>query len=155
MISLTATLYWQPGKPWQTNTVFFSSPTLRSCCIYAICYTVNLIPMESASDLSLQRQGTALTSPRCVRFRGTKGVGEAAGEDGGKPGAWSTLPVLPAMTPGTLPPNPGRATLHSPPSTGRGIVPCHGANVAKMPKRKDCGTGWSVPAVFLKRMHWS
>lgn len=154
-ISLTATSVLAARQTPTYKHCFFSSPTLRSCCIYAIFYMVFLIPMESACDLSLWRQGTAITSHRCVHYGVTKGVWELAGEDSGRPGAWSTLTVLPATTPGALPPNPGRATPCSLLSTGRDIAPCCGANVANMPKRKHCGMGWSVPAVFLKGMHWS
>ena len=141
MISLTATFVLAARQTPMYKHCFFSSPTLCSCCLYAICYMVFLIPMESASDLSLQRQGTAVTPHRCVHYEGTRGVWESAGEDGGRSGAWSTLTVLPATTPGALPPNPGRAAPRSPPSTGRDIVLCRGANVAKMPKRKHCGMG--------------
>lgn len=97
--------------------------------------------MECASDLSLQRQGTAVTPHSSARHGETKGVWESAGEDGGRPGACSTLTVLPTATPGALPPNPDQAALRSPPSTGRGIALCHGANMANMPKRKHCGMG--------------
>lgn len=80
---------------------------------------VFLIPMESASDLSLQRQGTALTPHRCAHYEGSKGVWELTPEDGGRTGARSTHSVLPTVTIGTLPPNPPEATLSCPPSTGR------------------------------------
>lgn len=141
---------WQPGKPWHTNTAPFPLQQLHSCCICAICSMVFLIPMESASDLSLQRQGTALTPHRCAHNGGRKGVWELTGEDGGRTGAGSTLTFCPLWHLAHSHQSKVGPTLHRPPSTAR-TMSC----VTAMPKRKHCGMGWAIPAVFLKGMHWS
>lgn len=73
-ISLTATLVLAARQILTYKHLSFSSPTLRSCYTCWICSVVCLIPMESASDLSLQRQGTALALHRCAHHGGSKGV---------------------------------------------------------------------------------
>lgn len=60
MISLTATFVLAARQTLMYKYCWFSSPALPSCCIYAICCMVFLIPMENTSDFSLQRQCTAI-----------------------------------------------------------------------------------------------
>lgn len=132
--SLTATLVLAARQTLMYKHCFFSSPILCSCCIYAISYMAFLTPVESASDLSLQRPGTAVAS-QTVHYRRPKVVWKSAGKGGGRPGGGSALSILPATTPEALPPG-----------TGRDVLLSCSANVANMPKRKHCGVGWSVPA---------
>lgn len=74
MISLTATFVLAARQTLTYKHRFFSSPTVCSCCIYAICSMVFLVPVEKASDLPLQSQGTAITPHRCACYGGTKGI---------------------------------------------------------------------------------
>ena len=149
MISLTATFTLAARQTLTYKQFLFLSNTLQLRHLCNLLYDI-LTLMESISDLSLQRQGTAIRPHRCAHYGGTKGVWESAGKDGEQLGAWSTLTVPPAMTAGALPPNTMSSAPRSLPSTGRDIALCHGANTANMPKRKHCGMAWSVPALFLK-----
>lgn len=77
MISLTATFVLPARQTLIYKYSCFSSPGLPSCCIYAICCMVFLIPMENTSDFSLQRQCTAIctTEPELWIFGEPKEFG--------------------------------------------------------------------------------
>lgn len=161
MISLTATFVLAARQTLMYKYCCFSSPALPSCCIYAICCMVFLIPMENTSDFSLQRQCTALQNQNFGSLGNQRSLGIGRWE---RWEVWNTLIILPGMTSGVLPPNPVWAIPRSSLSTGWDIALHHGVNVANMPERKHCGMGWSVPAVFLperdalklkKQMGWN
>lgn len=163
MISLTTTFVLAARQTPTHKYCCFSSPALLSCCIYAICCMVFLIPMENTSDFSLQRQCTAVctTEPELWIFGEPKEFGN-----------WQVRKVRSMEHPyhsacydtWSAPTNAVWATSCSPLSTGWDIVLCRGVNVANVPERKLCGMGWSVPAVFLperdalklkKQMGWN
>lgn len=106
--------YWQPRKPWCTNTVSFPLQHFAAAAFMPFA-TWYFSSWRKVPLISLQWQGTATRPHRCARYGGTKGVWEWSGEDGGRPAARSTLTLLPAMTPGALPPNSGYAALHNTP----------------------------------------